>query len=84
MPYTYVLDRTVAESLLMAPARQREEFIRIFRGLASDPFQKGEESFRDSAGREIQKKAFGPWNISFWADHAVKEVRIAGIQRISR
>ncbi len=36
---------------------------------------------KDSDGREIQKKKFEPWLVSYWADHAVKEIRIVGIQK---
>jgi hypothetical protein len=82
--YRYVLDGTVAEEVLTAPARQREQFIKVFRHLADDPFQRGESFFRDSSGREIQKKLFGQWLISFWPDHAVQEMRVVGIQRATR
>jgi hypothetical protein len=81
MTYRYSLDCEVAEDTLELSSRQRTRFIQIFRQLAEDPFQKGEQTFRDSAGREIQKKKFDRWLISFWADHAVKEVRIIGLQR---
>ncbi len=84
MPYRYVLDCSVAEDLLALPARQREQFIQIFRRLANDPYQTGETFFRDSSAREIQKKFFGRWLVSFWPDHAVKELRIVGIQIASR
>jgi hypothetical protein len=80
MDYRYVLDCDVAETLLRLPARQREELIRSFRLLASGPYQQGDTSFKDSMLRDIQKKRFGRWFISFWADHAVKELRIVGVQ----
>jgi hypothetical protein len=82
MGYRYVLDGLIAEDLLTLSRRPREQFIQIFRRLSEDPHQRGETSFRDSSGREIQKKLFGQWLISFWADHAVQEVRIVGIQRV--
>ena len=81
MAYRYALDCGVAEAILTLSARQRQEFIQIFRDLAEHPFQSGEESFRDSQQREIQKKAFGRWIVSYWADHAVSEVRIVGVQK---
>ena len=81
MDYRYVLDEEVAETLLTLSARQRAEFIQIFRALAANPHQRGEQVFHDSTGREIQKLRFGRWLISYWPDHAVKEVRIVGIQR---
>jgi len=81
MAYRYVLDSGVAEAILSLSSRQRQGFIDIFRELAAHPFQHGEEAFRDSLGREIQKKAFGRWVVSYWADHAVSEVRIVGVQK---
>ena len=80
MEYRYVIDCDVAETLLRLPSRQREELIRAFRFLAGDPHQRGESSFKDSTSRDIYKKRFGRWVISFWADHPVKELRILGIQ----
>jgi hypothetical protein len=82
--YRYVLDCDVAEDLLALPARHRDHFIRIFQELAGNPHQKGRSYFRDSSGREIQKGHFGHWLVSYWTDHAVKEVRIVGIQRAAR
>jgi len=79
--YRYTLDCEVAESLFALPARQRERFIKIFRSLANEPYQAGEYIFRDSAGREIQKKQFVEWWVSYWPDHAVKELRIVGVQK---
>ena len=55
----------LAEAVLSLSARQRERFIRIFRELAENPFQQGEETFRDSLGREIQKRAFAGWLVSY-------------------
>jgi hypothetical protein len=82
--YGYVVDSDVFEEFLRLPVRQRERLVMIFQSLAGDPFQRGETSFHDSTDREIQKKLFNQWVISFWADDAVKEVRIVGIQKARR
>jgi hypothetical protein len=82
MIYRYALDCEVAEDILELSSKQRSRFIQIFRQLADDPFQTGEQIFKDFAGRDIQKKKFDRWLISFWADHAGKEVRIVGLQRV--
>jgi hypothetical protein len=84
LDYRYALDCAVVEHILLLPARQREQFVAIFRSLANDPFQRGDFTFRDPSTREIQVKLFGQWKISFWSDHPVKEVRIVGIQRARR
>ena len=80
MEYRYSLASEVAEIALRLPARQREDLIRIFRFLASDPSLEGDVSFKDSALRDIQKKRFGRWLVSYWPDHPVREVRIVGLQ----
>lgn len=61
--------------------QQRQQLLRIFHILAENPFQTGSSVFHDSSDREIHKQVFDQWIISFWSDHAVKEVRIIGIQR---
>lgn len=81
MEYRYVLDCEVAESALNFSSRQRGELIRIFRSLAANPSLRGDCTFHDSSSREIQKKRFGLWIVSYWADHPVNEVRIVGLQR---
>jgi hypothetical protein len=82
--FVYVLDGIVLEEFLHQPIRQRERLLTIFRRLAENPNQKGETFFLDSTRRQIQRKLFDQWQISFWSDHAVKEVRIVGIQRVRR
>jgi hypothetical protein len=81
MDYRYALDAEVAEVILSLSSRQRREFVKVFRALAANPHQRGEQTFCDSHNREIQKRRFGLWLISYWPDHAVKEVRIVGVQR---
>ena len=81
MIYRYALDCEVAEDILELSSKQRRRFMQAFRQIAADPSQTGEQTFKDSVGRDIQKKKFDRWPISFCTDHAVKEVRIVGLQR---
>jgi len=78
MEHTYSI--ASAEIVLRLPSRQREESIRVFRFLASEPFLKGDTSFKDSSFREIQKKRFGKWVVAYWNDDPIREVRILGLQ----
>jgi hypothetical protein len=82
--YRYVLDAAVVEKLLSCPARDRDRFINHFRSLEKEPYQLGESFFNDLSGRQVQRKLFGTWVVSFWSDHAVKEVRIVGVQSVRR
>ena len=84
MEPSYSIASDVAEIILRLPSRQREELIRVFRFLASDPFHKGDTSFKDAAFREIQKKRFGKWVVAYWNDDPLREVRIVGLQIFRR
>jgi hypothetical protein len=46
------------------------------------PLQKGDFEARDETNRPIQIKVAGPFLISFWPDHSVREIRIIKIERI--
>jgi hypothetical protein len=84
MEHSYSIASEVAEIVLRLPSRQREELIRAFRFLASEPYQKGDSSFKDSAFRDIQTKRFGKWVVAYWNDDPVHEVRIVGLQIVRR
>lgn len=57
----------------------RDRIIAFMESLQTDPFQSGDYSETDSTGRDCQVKIVGKYAVYFWADHAVKEVRIADI-----
>lgn len=65
----------VIEFFSNASKKDRERLLRVFNSLADDPFQK-EELLKLRSGREVQTKRFQKWLVTFWADHAVKEVKI--------
>ena len=50
--YKYTVDDVVLESFSSAKKRHREELLRIFTNLASDPFTRGDWIQKDSAGRD--------------------------------
>jgi mRNA-degrading endonuclease RelE of RelBE toxin-antitoxin system len=79
--YRYVLDCEVVEETAGLSSKHRDELVRAFRALASDPFSKADAYFVDATGRKIQRIQIGRWVVVFWPDHAAKEVRIVGIQK---
>jgi hypothetical protein len=79
--YAYILHGAVMEVIIHLPLRQREQLEAIFRALAADPYQMTGSFFYEPSGRKVQVKFLHPWMISFWADHAVKEVRIVGLKK---
>jgi hypothetical protein len=52
----------------------------FIRSLAVDPHSTGDFAERDEAGRTVYVKIMGRFAITFWADHAVSEVKVTHIQ----
>lgn len=50
------------------------------RSLAGNPNMIGDFSEKDGAGRTVQIKIVGRYAVTFWADHAVSEVKITHIK----
>ena len=81
-PYRFTVDDAVLRVFASAPKRQREELLRIFDHLASDPFQKGDAIQRDHTGRDCQVKRFGPWSMTYWPEHLVSEIHVIDVERL--
>lgn len=80
--YKYTVDDAVLQVFARASKRHREELLRIFDFLGADPFVEGGSIQRDSSGRPCQVKRFGPWTVTFWAEHLAKEVHILDVERL--
>ncbi|MEP6664052.1 MAG: hypothetical protein ABJC04_10345 [Verrucomicrobiota bacterium] len=63
---------------------QRQKILTFLEGLAHDPNRKGDYEERDEVGRPVQIKIVGDFALTFWADHAVKEVKITRIEKADR
>ncbi len=62
------------------PGWQREAVMGFIRSLAANPNIVGDFSEKEATGRVVQVKVVGRHAITFWADHAVCEVKITHIQ----
>jgi hypothetical protein len=59
---------------------QRDQMIQFIRSLADNPNTSGDFSEQDDSGRGVQVKIVGRFAITFWADHAVSEIKITHIK----
>lgn len=78
-PYAVYINEA---ALVSAPRRgwQRETVMNFIRSLAGSPNTVGDFSEKDTTNRVVQVKVVGRHAITFWADHAVCEVKITHIQ----
>ena len=82
-PYRVLITHKVL--LLARPAvRERQEIYAFLEGLAHDPFQKGDYEEMDEIGRPIEIKIIGRWALTFWSDHAVREVKVIRVEKADR
>jgi hypothetical protein len=73
----------INEAALNASPRsgwQRERVMVFIRSLADKPNTTGDFTERDGEGRIIQVKIIGRHAVTFWADHAVSEIKVTHIK----
>lgn len=80
MTYGFAIDQSALAVLMACSPRERRLLADAFHRLAKTPFQ--ESDMKDQVeGREIMVRFFGQFTLTYYADHAIKEVRIVNIFR---
>ena len=59
---------------------QREKVMNFIRFLADNPNTTGDFSEPDDAHRTVQVKIIGRYAVTFWAAHAVSEIKVTHIK----
>lgn len=70
----------IHESVLLETPRSRARIMTFIRALGTDPFQRGDYAERDDSGREVEVKILGDHAVTFWTDHAAREVKVVSVQ----
>jgi hypothetical protein len=81
-PHAFVADDVVLEYFISRNKREREDLLRIFKTLATSPYQKGDWLQKTRSGRELDVKRFGKWLVTYWLDDPVLEVRIVDVKKV--
>ncbi|MBI5774949.1 MAG: hypothetical protein HZA89_14565 [Verrucomicrobia bacterium] len=80
-PYRVFIAAEVIATLKACRSGERRLITRLLDELADDPFRTGDYVERDDIGRPIQVLIIGSRAVCFWADHAVKEVKIIDLRQ---
>ena len=80
-PYAVYMRIEAAELLKSVATRNRRGIENFVDSLSGNPFKSGDYAETDAAGRPIQIKILGNFAVAFWADHAVKEIKVVAIVR---
>ena len=78
-PYAVFINE---QALAAAPrsAMQQQKLMAFIRSLADNPNTNGDFTEKDQASRIVQVKVIGRYAVTFWADHAVSEVKVTHIK----
>jgi hypothetical protein len=81
-PYRVFIAAEVVSGLRSQHATSRQVLTRFFDELAANPFYPGDFIEYDQFGRSIQVAIIGRFAICYWADHAVKEVKVVDVKTV--
>jgi hypothetical protein len=80
--YEPVLSSKAAAFLVSLSKPRQRKLIGLLYQLAENPSQIGDYAEPDQTGREVQFIIVRDLLIAFWADHAVREMRIVDIEEL--
>lgn len=78
--YAYSWREGAALAILAADDDERRELLDVCDALARSPSQRGTEQVIDDAGRTNQVVYTAHFRVTYWADHAVREMRIMDVR----
>ncbi len=78
----FLLTGEVFRYLLTLRAAERQRLDEVFQLLADNPFLSGDYQEHDAEDRRLEVLLKGRFLLTFWTDHAVKEVRVVRVERI--
>jgi hypothetical protein len=78
--YRAVVHGEAVKLLLACSSRERQSVLRLLGQLESNPFKEGDFQVKDETGRLHQVIGIAGFLVTYYADHAVKEVRVTEIE----
>jgi hypothetical protein len=83
-PYEVFLRAEAILALHSIPVAARRRISSFIDLLSSDPALGGDYQITDPSGRIIEIKVIGSHAITFWTDHAAREIKITDIRSADR
>lgn len=81
-PYEPVLSSKAALFLVGLTRYKQRRVLALLFQISEHPTQQGDYAIREEDGREVQHLMVGDWHFSFWADHAMRELRIIEVTEL--
>ena len=78
------ITQVAVDTVARLRGKQKKLLADFVRALEDAPFNEGDFPERDDSGREYYTKVIQNYAVSFYPDHAVKEVKVFEIVRADR
>ncbi len=78
--YNVILHPQAWGTLSSISGARRRQLLAVLEQLATDPFRSGALQQRDQAGRINEVALLGDWLVTFWVDHAAREIRVVVLE----
>ena len=80
--YALVLSEQAAMTLATAPRSDQRKLAVMLEGMKAAPFRRGDLQERDIHGRANELVVIDDWLVTYWPDHAMRELRIVRLERV--
>jgi hypothetical protein len=80
--YEVILHERAWAALNAAKAAEKNRLLALLDEMRAAPFRSGDLQQIDETGRVYEVVLSGDWLVSFWSDHAVREIRVVNLQKV--
>jgi len=77
-----VLSEAAAMTFALAARARQRRLAAVLDRLKAAPFRRGDLQERDSQGRENEILVADDWIVTYWPDHAAREMRVVRLERV--
>lgn len=80
--YELVLSESAAMALVKASRSVQRQLAVVLDEVKGEPFRPGDLQERDAQERLNEVLVVGDWLVTYWPDHAVRELRVVRLEHI--
>ena len=80
--YELLLSEAAAKTLATAERSEQRKLAVLLDEVKVAPFRRGDLQERDAHGRTNEVLVVGDWLVTYWPDHAARELRVVRLERV--
>lgn len=84
MTYRVFICQAAVDAIAQSRGNQKNQLTAFVRSLETDPYNEGDFREEDESGRPCYTKVVQDFAVSYYPDHAVKEVKVFEVSRADR